>query len=64
VNREDDIEPVVTFNTGGSQQLMLVRACMLVEPFFPSTGIALQLPTDSDGGYGLISMSAFANEPR
>jgi hypothetical protein len=48
--------------TGGQNQLMLVKACAIFNPIFPSTGLGLQLVRD-DGGYAVTAFSAFVNEP-
>ena len=43
---------------------MLVRACAVFDPYFPTSAWGLQLPLDASGGYQLVAMSAFVNEPR
>lgn len=58
------IQPVTEFRIGTSNELMLVRACAVVNPIFPLTGVGFHLPKDSSGGFQLVSMSAFVNEPR
>lgn len=63
VNREEEIQPVVTYNPGAQNQIMLVRACVIVEPLFPGTGIGAMLHKDPAGGYGMAALSAFVNEP-
>ena len=63
VNRREDSEPVVMMTAGQQNDLMLVRVCIALQAMFPSTGIAMQLPLDSDGGYGLVARSAFVTEP-
>lgn len=64
VDRSADIVPDVSFLQGPENEMMLVRACVKVDPFFPSTGLGLQLVEGSDdGGYALISTSSFVNEP-
>jgi Flp pilus assembly protein TadG len=63
VDREQEIQPVVTFTPGADNELMLVRVCATQDAMFPSTGIGLDLPKDAQGGYGLIAVSAFVNEP-
>lgn len=63
VDRAEDIEPVVTFDTGGQNQIMFIRACFVVDPFFPTTGLGLALPKDVSGGYHMVATGAFANEP-
>ncbi|MGF6861955.1 hypothetical protein ABIE69_002529 [Rhodobacteraceae bacterium MBR-64] len=62
VNRNEEIQPVTAFVTGGQNQLMLVKACAIFNPIFPSTGLGLQLVRD-DGGYAVTAFSAFVNEP-
>lgn len=58
------IQPVNEFRLGAKNELMLVRACAVVDPIFPLTGVGFHLPKDSSGGYQLVAMSAFVNEPR
>lgn len=57
------IDPVVTVNPGQPNDLMLVRVCIVQDALFPMTGIGLRLPKDPRGGYGIIAMTSFANEP-
>ena len=59
----EDIEPVVTFNTGALNDLMLVRACTVLDPFFGTTPFVMQLPLDASGGYIVAAASTFVNEP-
>lgn len=63
VDRDADIVPVVSFNMGAQNEIMLVRACVIVEPNFPGTGIGAMLTKDADGGFGMAAVSAFVNEP-
>lgn len=63
VNRAEDIAPVLAFNPGARQDLMLIRVCAVVDPFIGLTGLVLGLPRDASGGYALVSRAAFANEP-
>lgn len=64
VDREEDIAPYVEFDGGQQNEMMLVRACVIVDPFFKSSELTLDLPKhDATGGYALVSTSAFVNEP-
>ena len=64
LDREADIAPYTEFDGGQQNEMMLVRACVIVDPFFKSSEFALDLPKhDTSGGYALISVSAFVNEP-
>lgn len=58
------VQPVTDFTPGQKNELMLVRACAVVDPIFPLTGVGFHLPKDSTGGFQLVAMSAFVNEPR
>ena len=64
VNREEDIQPVTQVQTGQQNDVMLVRVCVTQDAMFPTSGIGLGLPKDSQGGYGLVAVTAFAVEPR
>ncbi|MCR8723675.1 TadE/TadG family type IV pilus assembly protein [Frigidibacter sp. ROC022] len=63
VDRTAEIDPVINFNPGERNKLMMVRACAVFDPMFPATGLAVHLPRDASGGYRLIATSAFVNEP-
>jgi len=63
VNRSEDIQPVVEFNTGAENEIMLVRACAVLNPFFGSTRMVMGVPLDDSGGMVISSASTFVNEP-
>lgn len=64
LDRASDIKPYTEFDGGQQNEMMLVRVCVIVDPFFKSSEFALDLPKhDTSGGYALVSMSAFVNEP-
>jgi len=63
VNRQENIDPVVTMTAGQQNDLMLIRVCVVQQAMFPTTGIGLELPLDKEGGYGLVARSAFVVEP-
>lgn len=63
VDRSAKIQPAATFVQGGADQLMVIRACVLVNPILPSSTLGMALPKDSSGAYHMISTSAFVNEP-
>lgn len=63
VDRVEDVNPVTVLQIGQQNDLMLVRVCVTLDAMFPTTGIGLRLPKDDEGGYGLVAVSAFSNEP-
>lgn len=63
VDRAEEIQPVTVVNFGQQNDVMFIRVCVTQDAMFPTTGIALGLPLDAQGGYGLTAVSAFANEP-
>lgn len=63
VDRTSEIEPMTTFDPGARSEIMLIRACLVVDPLFPGVGLGAALPKDASGGYALLSRSAFMNEP-
>jgi TadE-like protein len=63
IDRAATVAPVMQVEIGQQNDLMLVRACIVIDALFPTTGLALGLPQDSLGGYGLVAVSAYVNEP-
>jgi len=63
VDRDSEIDPVVEFNGGGQNDIMLVRACVVADPFFNTTPLVMDLPLDASGGYAIAATSTFVNEP-
>jgi hypothetical protein len=65
IDRDAEINPLSDLSPGLENQMMIVRACAVFEPIFPTTGIGLQLPKVRQGSddYGLVATSAFVNEP-
>lgn len=63
IDRESDVAPVVTVNAGLADELMLVRACAVLDPMFPTTGLGAAITETGTGEIFLISSSVFVNEP-
>lgn len=63
VDRTGDIIPVENFSAGTLEDIMFVRACVIVDLMLPGMGIAAQLTKDSTGGYAMVASSAFKREP-
>jgi len=55
------IDSLIT--SGGVNELMLVRACYVVDPVFPGVGIGLEMARSAAGEIQLVAASAFVQEP-
>ncbi|MDG4647414.1 TadE/TadG family type IV pilus assembly protein [Roseibacterium sp. SDUM158017] len=55
--------PQNQFTVGADNDLMLVRACMIVDRIFPFSGYGLNLTRDDSGGLHMMAGSVFVNEP-
>lgn len=65
IDRPVDFTPARTWTEGGANDLILLRACVLFDPLFPTTGIGYQLSSDFDneGTYALTAKTIFVAEP-
>jgi len=63
VNREEEVQPVLTLQIGQQNDVMLMRVCIIQDLIFPTTGIGLGLPKDAGGGLGMVTETAFVTEP-
>lgn len=59
------IEPVISWLEGSrsTPEIMVLRACFVVDPLIPGAGLGAALPVDATGGFHMVEYSAFANEP-
>lgn len=64
VKRDEEVQPAVKFKNGIENELMLIRVCAVIDPFFPNLGVGRSMPLDASGGYQVIASSAFVNEPK
>jgi hypothetical protein len=69
VDREEEIDPLAVrptdeFAYGANNEIMLVRVCLKEKPMFPTSVLGAQMIRDeTDGHYGMVTMSVFVNEP-
>ncbi len=68
VDREEPIAPRTEddpehYRAGAADALMMVRACLVIDPLLPNYGLGALLPKDASGGYRLIAVSAYVQEP-
>ena len=64
INREETVQPVTEFVSGQPNEVMMLRACMIVDLMFPDMWLGGALQKDASGGYQIVTTSAFAVEPR
>ena len=63
IDRDEDIEPVTALQIGQQNDIMLVRVCVIQDAMFPAMGLGQLLAVDNQGGYSLVSVTAFHTEP-
>lgn len=63
IDRDAPIQPVVEYENGLQNEMMFMRFCVVIDPMFPTFGLGVGMPKDDTGGYRLVSMTAFVNEP-
>jgi hypothetical protein len=51
------------FEPGDPNELMVVRACAVLRPYFPGSGIGFALVGQTGNAFGLTTTSAFVIEP-
>ena len=61
-DRASPIEPPLDYDPGAGNQLMLVRACMYIDPFINLAGFLFP-GADGPSTYRFRGLSAFVNEP-
>jgi hypothetical protein len=65
VNRAGNITPVLSFSPGmGAQELMMLRACTVSNPFIVANGYIFGGPRGPNDDFMAASMGVFVNEPR
>lgn len=63
VDRAQGLKPATTYAPGGGGDLNLVRACLVRDPFFPTTPLVMGLPRDASGAVKIVAVSTYVNEP-
>lgn len=63
LDRSENVTPNTTFTDGGENELMLVRACVNVDPIFPTTWLGAAMQRTPGSGYAIVSTNGFVNEP-
>jgi Flp pilus assembly protein TadG len=65
VNRAENVTPVLSFTPGmGAQELMMLRACTVSNPFIVANGFLFGAPRGPNDDFMAASIGVFVNEPR
>ncbi|MCF3593326.1 pilus assembly protein [Rhodobacteraceae bacterium LMO-12] len=66
IDHSEESNPMRSFEHGGSNELMMLRACYVFSPIFPTAGLGYQMAENSDGAgnVAMTAASAFVQEPR
>lgn len=59
------LAPIIDWVSGSrvTPEIMVLRACFVVDPLIPGAALGAALPKDATGGFHMVQYSAFANEP-
>lgn len=64
-DRVDGVDPSnILFAPGSDSVPTLLRACLVMDPFFGSTEFVMGMPTDPSGGAVMTALSTYVAEPR
>jgi hypothetical protein len=63
VDREEDVNPVTALQIGQQNDIMMVRICVIQDAILPAFGLAPYMELDGEGGYALITTTAYVTEP-
>jgi Flp pilus assembly protein TadG len=64
IDRAANITPLLTFTPGsGAQELMMLRACTVSNPFIVANGFLLGSPRGPNDDFMSVSIGVFVNEP-
>jgi hypothetical protein len=62
-DRAEEAKPVRAFVPGTSNEMMLLRACLKVQPLSPTSQLVQYMQRDSAGDISIVVTSAFVQEP-
>lgn len=60
---DDQIAPVVTYQTSQGSQINYMRVCITTDVATPGLGFGLSLPKNDTGRFELVAATVFMNEP-
>lgn len=63
VDRTGVVDPVENFSAGVAENIMFVRACVVIDLIMPGSNIGAQLRQDETGGHSMVAFAAYMREP-
>lgn len=63
VDVSQPVTPLRQFVNGAEHELMMLRACYMFKPVFPTSGLGKEFVKDGSGRVKMVSYSAFVQEP-
>lgn len=63
IDQADYNLPVRAFEAGMANQMMILRACHLFQPYFSTFGMGEMIPRESGNAYRLVSSASYVVEP-
>ncbi len=63
IDRAEINPPKVVIVNGVNNELMILRACVLIKPLLPLAGLGQELTRGTNGEYRLLATSAYVMEP-
>lgn len=64
IDHSETSNPLREFTNGSANEMMLLRACFVFSPIFPTSGLGYALVKDGAGNSAMVASSAFVQEPR
>jgi Flp pilus assembly protein TadG len=63
IDTSQPITPLRQFVHGNNHELMMIRACYMFKPVFPTSGLGKQFAKDGSGRVKMVAYSGFVQEP-
>ena len=63
IDHSEPSNPLREFAHGTANEMMLLRACFVFSPIFPTAGLGYALEKDGAGNAAMVASSAFVQEP-
>ncbi|NND17888.1 MAG: pilus assembly protein, partial [Silicimonas sp.] len=62
-NNGNGNSPTETYNMGAMNEMMVMRVCLMTDPLFPTSGLAVGMKMETNKKYAIVATTAFVTEP-